>query len=302
MKSTMTLRWVAGGAAALSIIALAVAFALEPDITRSGHTFHLDVLGSACVDCHRTATQSMSAADRLIPDHDTCFDCHDGFGATDDCAACHTNYEQAMYRERTPRDVDHFPHKTHVDMGIDCRECHPDAGENVIGERVFALPDMPTCTHCHDGVKAEIMCETCHTTAALTHLLPESHRVPGWDYHHGSVARTDIKTCSPCHVQEQDCDMCHRGANIMGIPHREGFFDTHSFVFHTKQKECAACHDISSYCVDCHQQRRVMPANHSFMSWLSDHDSAAKTDLESCAACHDGSNPSCAQPGCHIGM
>jgi hypothetical protein len=91
---------------------------------------------------------------------------------------------------------------------------------------------------------------------------------------------------------------------LRGIPHREGFQSMHAFSFYAKQKECAACHDFASSCVACHQMRRIMPANHSFSSWVKpdggDHAGYGATDLESCAACHSGSSPSCIR--CHTGI
>ncbi len=272
--------------------------------TKSGHTYHIDELMSECVDCHRTAMESTSATDRLIPDHDTCYDCHDGFGAPDDCETCHTDVDNAASLGVPHRNVDFFSHKIHADRGVDCETCHTRVGMSADEQIVFGMPPMDTCTDCHNGVKAEIRCETCHTPTALLTLLPETHEVPQWNTLHGEVARVDDATCATCHVQEQDCDACHRGDDLRGIPHREGFQSMHAFSFYAKQKECAACHDFASSCVACHQMRRIMPANHSFSSWVKpdggDHAGFGATDLESCAACHSGSSPSCIR--CHTGI
>lgn len=288
--------------AALILAQAPGATAQDVDQTRSGHTYHLDDLGSDCTDCHTTVEESVSSTDRLIPDHDTCFDCHDGFGAPDDCETCHTNSDEAVAEGVPPRNVDYFPHATHLESGIECETCHTRAGVNEVEQITFAMPAMETCTNCHDGVRAAIECETCHDLGAPASLLPASHDVAQWDRLHGAAAQDIRSTCTPCHVQEQDCDVCHRGDNLRGLPHREGFINSHAFTFYSKQKECAACHDFEVFCVSCHTTRRVFPANHSFANWAEAHGDFAEHDLEACAACHEEADPTCERSGCHDGL
>ena len=151
-------------------------------------------------------------------------------------------------------------------------------------------------------MKAATDCVTCHAQLTIGELVPKGHQVPEWQRVHSEIARDDASTCAQCHVQEQDCDVCHRGDDLRGIPHREGFAESHPFSFYSKNKECASCHEFQNFCVTCHQARRIFPANHSFADWIERHREFAEMDLESCAACHDESEPTCARVGCHDGV
>jgi c(7)-type cytochrome triheme protein len=312
VKFNVAMRWMPillFGAVALAMMGYSDALSANTarseqvdNYTKSGHTYHLDDMGSDCVDCHAMAEESVSATDRLFPDHDTCFECHDDYGAPQDCETCHTDPDMAAAAGTPARRVDYFNHSAHLNMDLGCQTCHERSGESEAGQIVFSMPPMETCSECHNGVKAADECETCHSSVSMGDLLPGSHMIPEWSRAHSSVARDDASMCASCHVQEQDCDMCHRGDNLSGIPHREGFVDSHPFSFYSKDKECASCHEIQDFCVSCHQARRAFPTNHSFGDWTARHGDFAETDLESCAACHDDSEPTCANVGCHAGI
>jgi len=269
--------------------------ATAPDRLKTGHRRHVKELGTECAACHTTIPQSTAASDRNVPNHDVCFECHDGDTAPDECTTCHTNADEAVELPNPPREV-LFSHKAHLERGMQCITCHAEAKPGADGELVFGMPDMEACFACHNGQQARLGCETCHTRLAT--LLPKDHQ-PGWTQRHSEVAMTDLSTCARCHVQEQDCDLCHRGDNLQGLPHREGFLSSHAFTFYSKTKDCGACHDYQVSCISCHQSRHVFPANHSLANWRERHDGFAQTDMDACAACHDNAQPTCLR--CHEG-
>ena len=263
------------------------------DAVRSGHRYHVEDEELACVECHSSIPQSALSNDRNVPGHRECSECHDQVDEPDECGLCHTDVDGAAATANPKREVI-YSHKAHAEREIRCVECHQRKGKDKLGEDIYALPEMKQCTECHEGRKATLLCTSCHTR--LDTLLPKDHRL-AWTERHGEVSREQTETCGRCHVQEQDCDACHRGDNLRGIPHRDGFIDTHAFTFYSKTKDCSACHDIGFSCRDCHVARRVLPINHSLAGWRERHGDFAQSDMEACAACHDEAQPTCLK--CH---
>jgi len=296
VKHSRKALWVNALAFAAAGLLTGRAPASGPDVVRSGHRPHIRDQETDCVTCHTTVESSQSAQDRNIPGHDVCFDCHDGDTAPNACQTCHTNPDQARAAPAPVREIK-FSHAKHVERGLACTFCHKEVNPNAESEElVIGLPDMGTCFTCHNGQRARVGCETCHTR--LAGRLPKDHQA-GWTQRHAEVAKSDVPTCAQCHVQEGDCDVCHRGDNLNGLPHQEGFITSHAFTFYSKAKDCGACHDFQVSCVGCHRSRYVYPANHSLANWRERHKGFAATDMESCAACHDVAEPTCVQPGCH---
>ena len=287
-----------------------VVLAATLDKVKNGHEYHISDLELDCSTCHVSIDGSTSSNDRNIPDHEACFECHDGDSAPDDCEWCHLNPDEAEAKALSPRAIT-FSHEAHLGCELECTQCHTVVGKNERDQLIYGLPSMPTCMTCHDGRQVSAECTLCHINT--DNLLPQDHRLQ-WMQRHDEVARSDISTCAQCHVQEQSCDMCHRGDNLQGIPHREGFVDTHAFSFYSKSKDCTACHDFAVDCVSCHRSRRVFPTNHSLPNWATRphgdvantrtdnnrHADFAETDMDACAACHDQDQPICAR--CHDGV
>jgi len=276
-----------------------IVLASGPDVVRTGHRYHVKELQMECTRCHASIPHSTSANDQNVAGHDECFVCHDGTTAPDACQTCHTNPDEATTLVIPPREI-HFSHEAHVERGATCATCHHQVRVDRFGDPVYGLPGMGECVTCHNGRTAPMACTTCHTR---TGKLPPMDHEPGWIQRHGEVARGETEVCAQCHVQEQDCDNCHRGDNLQGIPHQEGFIETHPFIFFSKTKDCGACHDFAASCRPCHESRGVFPANHLPRSVWADpstggrHRDFASTDMEFCAACHDEAQPVCVQ--CH---
>ena len=56
------------------------------DIIKFSHAKHSDLV--ECADCHTNVTESITLYDNLLPDHESCSDCHD-VEDFDECNTCH---------------------------------------------------------------------------------------------------------------------------------------------------------------------------------------------------------------------
>ena len=277
------------GAAVLLVVSLQARDA-KPAL-KPMHTVHA-TNGLDCSTCHEAASTSQRAADLLLPQKETCAQCHD-VNDTAQCALCHVDAETpAGY---APRIVvaQNFPHQVHLENGMECAACHTGVG---MAEPV--LPEKASCRTCHTTASQASDCRVCH--AAGEQLRPASHG-PQFLQLHALQASWDQSRCSNCHT-ETDCQECHNGDNIRPRSHPLNFSFDHVLEARAKEISCSTCHE-SEFCSDCHAAQRVLPSDHSQASWLltegGRHAEAGRFDMESCAACHESgsSAPTCAR--CH---
>ena len=89
------------------------------EIIKFSHSKHSELVD--CSDCHKTVTESMTLNDRLLPNHDSCCDCHD-VDDDNECITCHydDNYEELIHKKSTLI----YNHKIHSVMGMECTNCH----------------------------------------------------------------------------------------------------------------------------------------------------------------------------------
>ena len=248
--------------------------------------------GIECAVCHEAAATSTNGRDVLVPQEETCAQCHD-VKDTAQCALCHTGPEKpAGYAPRV-HVAQNFPHATHVGKGMDCAACH---GSTATSEPV--LPAMATCRTCHVTASQQSDCRICHTPDEK--LVPTSHG-PQFLELHALQASWDQGRCADCHTQT-DCQECHNGDNVRPRSHPVNYFFDHALDARSKEISCSTCHR-SDFCSDCHAAQRVLPSNHSMSTWVlpdgGRHAEEGRFDLESCAACHTSgsSAPTCAR--CH---
>ena len=143
---------------------------------RFSHSVHLEG-GADCTTCHDAARKSTLAADRNLPKHPECEQCHDIKAAARGkkvdppatCGYCHPGFDPAVRREPAPVDFPSpnlkFNHKVHVDRRIECTACHGKMDDVTLASRM-QLPKMATCLACHDGRAAPAEC----SVRALEHL------------------------------------------------------------------------------------------------------------------------------------
>ena len=137
------------------------------------HDAHTRIQKLACVDCHKKLVHSTASKKGNRPSMLSCYSCHDGKKAPNQCSACHT--EKAL-----PED-------------------HKAADWLRIHSQVEAQ-DPAYCEGCHGWVKD--FCAECHKRKPRSHdkTWPQSHQV---------LITTDRKEgCAKCHG-EQRCQSCH---------------------------------------------------------------------------------------------
>jgi hypothetical protein len=126
------------------------------------HKQHV-VLGLACKDCHRN---SDPGADMSLPASANCMRCHRTI-RTDSPAiqklASYDRNRQEIPWVRVYKEPDFvfFSHKSHLDAGGKCEDCH---GQVAHRDRLFVETDlsMAGCLNCHRERNAGVGCEYCH--------------------------------------------------------------------------------------------------------------------------------------------
>jgi hypothetical protein len=138
-----------------------------------------------------------------------CSSCHHRPEATATCAACHGGTTGAP-DTAVAFSVGRFPHRTHLDLGLDCATCHqaPDP-----------RPDPATCATCHElHHQPAVNCLACHQGGVKEkHDRSFAHNACQ-DCHGEKVAgitSVSRQVCTVCHLDRVDhnapvsCDECH---------------------------------------------------------------------------------------------
>jgi len=255
------------------------------------HEFHVDA-EIECEACHGAAWTAEILVG-LMPDHDTCVDCHD-VDDTDECGVCHVDGEDPSGIVRASTGIAKFPHLLHVgEEDESCVTCHQlqDSGKmNQLGHT--------DCRSCHQVASNFLDCSMCHGEGDPIRL--DSH-TPQYMALHALEASWDDQQCRSCHTQA-DCQDCHNGDNVRPRVHELNYAFSHSIDARSFEFMCSTCHADPDYCVSCHAAERIYPENHSRADWIpSRHSVEASYNMESCIACHDAGqeDPVCAN--CHGG-
>ncbi len=126
------------------------------------HRQHL-ALGLACKDCHVNPDPGDVMS---FPASSKCMTCHRAIQkdspAIQKLAAFDRNkLEIAWVRVYKVPDFVYFSHKTHLDAGAMCGECHGQVSRR---DRLFRESDlsMAGCMDCHRERNAALGCESCH--------------------------------------------------------------------------------------------------------------------------------------------
>ena len=261
------------------------------------HKFHAEEVGAGCTDCHAAADTSTKSTQNLLPDMQSCYNCHDEETA---CTLCHKDPDNASAYPRITSYIAKFPHALHISNNIKCSKCHADVekSSNIMDRH---LPPMATCVDCHSDLQQIDYCITCHS--AGEDLKPLNHRLD-WKKAHGIVSYNQENECSMCHDKNQ-CLNCHQKDNLNHIVHPLNFRNNHALYARGNKDNCYTCHEDLAFCVDCHQAEFVLPRTHANAGWANPntggkHAREALLDLDSCLSCHSESNtePICAD--CHV--
>ena len=208
-----------------------------------------------------------------------------------------------------------FNHRFHVqDKKIDCEDCHPGAKT----EALAGMPEMDTCTPCHESIDKK-QPEELRRAAAF---FPEGK--PAWKnvaklssdvmFSHKAHAEKDMAcgdchkgietsehvdpslavrkwACMDCHARKEasnDCALCHRVIRQEVAPesHRLNWELQHgqkSQESEESRRMCRLCHSDES-CNNCHNE--VKPRNHTNFWRIQGHGAIAEMDRDKCRTCH----------------
>lgn len=262
------------------------------------HKFHHE-LEIGCADCHEMASSSKLPTDNLLPDMESCYNCHDSDG---ECTLCHKDPDNAVVYPRITNYIAFFSHEMHLKADDNCMACH-DGIENddVVNVQVKHLPKMASCTQCHDNPEQPDYCYSCHANSE--ELRPSDHLMATWKLEHGVASQTMLNDCAECHTTNA-CITCHQGDNLDHKVHRLNYRFQHGLHARGNKATCITCHEEASFCNDCHRTQMVMPRTHATANWTNTttggrHARAAKLDLDNCISCHSDTraDPVCIQ--CH---
>lgn len=245
------------------------------------HAFHLREAdeakgitgaGLGCDDCHESVATSSLAADRNLPNHEVCEDCHE-VEPTDDpaqsqCTWCHGDLEAktttVAAKMWLPAPNIIFSHERHLAADVKCLDCHKNVPERGLATRAD-LPTMDRCVECHDERGAAQACTTCHLSThggRMVSKYPEGELKPArlhvaaihdpdFLHDHAAPAQRDPTYCSNCHEQK-DCLTCHDGVARDMRYHPGDWIAQHPLRARHDDFRCQSCHRFQSFCIDCH--------------------------------------------------
>jgi hypothetical protein len=223
--------------------------------------------------------------------------CH----ARDFCAQCHVNAPEVKSIQALAPD----PRSLALKAELKEPASH-EASRFLSQHGGMAKRDPAKCAFCH----TQESCLACHRSRpAVVLALPTSgpgravgarieRKKPG--YHtidfadrHGSRASASPKTCNACHARPECLD-CHRpNPGATGNYHPAGFLSRHPAAAYNRQTDCAGCHNQAAFCATCHQQaglvangRLAQGYHDASASFLLNHGTAARQNIESCITCH----------------
>lgn len=315
----------------------------DDDRIRFDHSRHAQ---TPCASCHGAALTSQRASDGLRPPMAVCASCHAGESAPEPrletCGGCHVGHDvrstkpieepedwqnfrpAPMPRPKRDEHAVRFNHARHVSMGTargedGCSSCHGPARSGAM-----KMPSMASCQTCHNGSASAppSECTTCHptsgkkleTTVPGGELKPSNHGV-NWKKAHGTVAASQVDSCTSCHIAEEDCAGCHveEVAKPFAV-HPPNYMAIHAVDARSDMGECTDCHRPETFCASCHTNAKAvtrpegrpperlqyhppgwldgsMPNNHGVMARRNISECASCHVENDCVTCHTGVNP-----------
>jgi len=266
-------------------------------------------LGVECTFCHDrvvhgpkwmytgvTSSEKVTAvmtAAKYTPTMETCYRCHDGKRAPNECSTCHVSLGERKPTVFDPAWVEAHRAEVQRTGEADCERCHTTdfcAGchraanphpNDWIAQHPEQVRKSPTgCPKCHlapaeqqpADVKKMAFCVDCHG-------LRQQHKQADWQQVHGKESLANPAYCQQCHTTEW-CASCHS----ISKPHPTEWLARHSAEASRNPKSCQVCH-TPQFCESCHQSKRSVPASHQ-NDWLARHKDSARQQGANCNTCH----------------
>jgi len=275
-------------------------------------------LGVECTFCHDrvvhgpkwlyagvTSSERVEAvmtAAKYTPTMETCYQCHDGKRASNECSTCHVSLGERKPMAFDPAWVE--AHRAEVERTgeASCQRCH---STSFCGScHRFANQHAPdwVARHPQEAKKRPKSCPVCHLAPAEDrpddvtkmafcrdcHGLRREHKQADWQQVHGKESLAKPSYCQQCHTREW-CSSCHS----ISKPHPPEWTARHSAEASRDPKNCQACH-TPKFCASCHQSKQSVPASHQH-DWLARHKDSSRQSGGNCNTCH---KPDFCQ-GCH---
>lgn len=190
------------------------------------------------------------------------------------CKSCHSDA-----RVITPPQSLLVPHTLHLQMGLDCTQCHRtvahgnivktvsnaapgQTGSALTGDNLFDPTRIPMsgCMTCHNGTKATQACNACHQDKDP----PSTHRQADFGTEHGYIAAQNPSACNSCHQYD--------------VPLQAKFKQTGN-----KWQDTWTLARTTDFCSGCHQKR---PVGHRTL-YTVNHVQTASQDVDRCLTCHN---------------
>jgi nitrate/TMAO reductase-like tetraheme cytochrome c subunit len=274
------------------------------------HKAHWD-MGTKCTFCHdrvvhgpkwlytgvtsKERVTAVTTAYKYTPTMETCYTCHDGKQAPNECSTCHVSLGErkpaafdpawtAAHREEVNRSKDKEAECARCHSADFCQNCHrsanPHPGDWVARHPAEAKKDAAGCPSCHlapaerkpKDVTQMAFCAACHS-------LKREHKQANWTQLHGSEALQTPASCQRCHTQSW-CSACHS----ISRPHPTEWLARHPAEASRNPKNCQTCH-TQQFCDACHQSKQSVPDSHK-TNWLSHHGQTARKPGSDCSTCH----------------
>jgi len=233
-----------------------------------------------CTFCHDRVVHGPQAATINPPKMATCFKCHDGRRASNDCNTCHVTLgsnPKTMTAEWIQA------HKHEATSGKeDCSKCHTNDFCSSCHRTVSPHPPQWLETsHVEEGRKKRATCNQCHQQKFCEecHEVKRAHSL-NWLSIHFEKARQNPAECAMCHKQSF-CESCHK----IYKGHPAGWLARHFVEAKRSPKRCATCHE-QKFCADCHQHQNATPPDHKTPAWSRLHGKQAAKQEARCETCH----------------
>jgi hypothetical protein len=192
-----------------------------------------------------------------------------------------------------------FPHKPHIDGGIECAQCHRKIKESVTTTAGPDLPDRKICNDCHDeggGYSKKVKyryrqsykfnhklhvagqgidCKECHGALYQKDIVEQKEIVPKMEY------------CYQCHdntTATRYCALCHLDP-VKPDDHTGEWDKLHGKKASADKKQCLSCHTKKDSCLRCHKGDKAAYRYHSPNFGLS-HKYESRLSLKHCRSCH----------------
>jgi hypothetical protein len=122
-----------------------------------------------------------------------------------------------------------FPHKTHLEKGVLCVDCH----ETVERGPIAGIPSVKTCMICHESMATDRP-----TIQQVTDYAKRKVEIP-WQRVYGYPQEAHVRFQHAPHVRAKiDCASCHGNLKTMTVAER-------------------AVDLKMGYCVDCHRAKQA---------------------------------------------